>query len=82
MSRKDGKVISSLPISVNWPGVTIPKRHAFVNGCEELIICWGDSISINDGNIESYTVCFILLSNEYLFFFIKSFIYMIPKVIY
>jgi len=58
VSRKDGKVISSLPISIDWPSVTIPKRHAFVNGCEELIICWGDSISINDGNIESYTVCF------------------------
>jgi hypothetical protein len=59
MSGKDGKMISSLPVNIKWPGVTIPKRHVHVNGCEELIICWGDSTSINDGNIESYTVCFL-----------------------
>jgi hypothetical protein len=58
MSRKDGKVVSSLPINVKWPGVTVPEHHVFINGCEELIICWGNSKSINDGNIESYTVCF------------------------
>ncbi|CAF1289625.1 unnamed protein product [Rotaria sordida] len=54
MTQKDQKIISSLPVNVDWPGVTMPKLHAFVNGTEELIICWGDSRSINDGNIESY----------------------------
>ncbi|CAF4381065.1 unnamed protein product [Rotaria sp. Silwood2] len=56
MNRKDKKVIPSFPVRVHWPGVTIPRLHAFVNGTEELIICWGDSKSINDGNIESYTL--------------------------
>ncbi len=60
MSLKDGKVVSSIPIRIHWPGVTMPKHHVFINGCEQLIICWGDSTSINNGNIESYTVCFIL----------------------
>jgi len=59
MNRQDGEDISSIPVNINWPGVTIPKSHAFVNGSDELIVCWGDSISINDGNIESYTVCFM-----------------------
>ncbi|CAF1448107.1 unnamed protein product [Rotaria sp. Silwood1] len=56
MTRKDKKVISSPSVKFKWPGVTIPKLHAFVNGNDELIICWGDSTSINDGNIESYTL--------------------------
>ncbi|CAF3259029.1 unnamed protein product, partial [Rotaria sp. Silwood2] len=56
MNRKDKKVIPTFPVRVHWPGVTIPRLHAFVNGTEELIICWGDSKSINDGNIESYTL--------------------------
>jgi hypothetical protein len=60
MVRKDKKISSSIPVHVNWPGVTIPKSHAFVNGSDELIICWGDSTSINDGNIASYTVCLVL----------------------
>lgn len=56
MERKNRKVTASCPVSVSWPGVTIPKRQTFVNGGDELLIWWGDSISINDGNIESYTV--------------------------
>ncbi|UJR22537.1 hypothetical protein I4U23_025586 [Adineta vaga] len=56
MIRKDQKISSSVPVAVKWPGVTIPKTHANVNGCEELMICWGDSMSINDGNIEFYTL--------------------------
>lgn len=52
----DGKAVSSVPVQVIWPTVTIPKSHAFVNGCEELIISWGDAVSVNDGNIDSYTV--------------------------
>ncbi|CAF1008246.1 unnamed protein product [Adineta steineri] len=56
MIRNDGKKNSSIPVSINWPCVTIPKCHAIVNGSDELIFCWGDSISINDGNIESYTL--------------------------
>jgi hypothetical protein len=61
MTRKDGKVVSSIPISVRWPGVTMPEHHVFINGCEQFIICWGDSTSINNGNIESYTVCFVFI---------------------
>jgi hypothetical protein len=59
MSRKGGENVSSIPISIIWPGVTVPWHHVFINGCEQLIICWGNSKSINDGNIESYTVCCI-----------------------
>lgn len=56
MNLKNGKVAASIPVAVLWPGVTIPEHHVFINGCEQLIICWGDSTSINDGNIQSYTV--------------------------
>jgi hypothetical protein len=62
MSQKNGKMILSLPISISWPGVTLPKRHAYVNGGQEICICWGDSTSINDGNIESYMVCILSLN--------------------
>ena len=53
---KDGRVISSLPVSVRWPGVTFPKQRVFVNGNSEVIITWGESTSISDGSIESFTV--------------------------
>ena len=58
MLRNDGKVVSSVPVHVTWPGVTIPKTQAICHACKELMISWGDSTSINDGNTESYTVCF------------------------
>ncbi|CAF3798157.1 unnamed protein product [Rotaria magnacalcarata] len=60
MYRKDGKTISSIPVMINWPGVTLPKREAFINGSKELIISWENPTSIHDGNVESYTVRFIL----------------------
>ncbi|CAF1177385.1 unnamed protein product [Adineta ricciae] len=56
MLRKDGKIASSVPIHVTWPGVTIPKTQAICHACKELMISWGDSTSINNGNIESYTL--------------------------
>ena len=56
MNLKNGKVAASIPVTVLWPGVTIPEHHVFINGCEQLMICWGDSTSINDGNIQSYIV--------------------------
>ncbi|CAF3881698.1 unnamed protein product [Rotaria magnacalcarata] len=56
MYRKDGKTISSIPVMINWPGVTLPKREAFINGSKELIISWENPTSIHDGNVESYTV--------------------------
>ena len=59
MNLKNGKVAASIPVTVLWPGVTIPEHHVFINGCEQLMICWGDSTSINDGNIQSYIVCLI-----------------------
>lgn len=64
MSRKNGKVISSVPINITWPSVTIPEHHVFINACEQLIICWGNSTSINDGNIESYTVSTSNFNNQ------------------
>lgn len=64
MCRKNGKVIPSPPVSVNWPSVTIPEHHVYINACEQLIICWGNSTSINDGNIESYTVCVHSFNNQ------------------
>ncbi len=86
MIRKDGKTVSSIPISINWPGVTFPAHHVFINGCEQLIICWGDSNSINDGNIESYIVCFVFLfeifQQKIFFLLLNSFIYMILKIVY
>ncbi|CAF3717170.1 unnamed protein product [Rotaria socialis] len=56
MYRKDGKTISSIPVMIKWPGVTLPKREAFINGSKELIISWKNPTSIHDGNVESYTV--------------------------
>ena len=56
MNTKDGKTVSSVPMNVIWPGVTFPDHSVFINGCEELIICWEDPKSISDGSIESYTV--------------------------
>lgn len=61
MLRNDGKIASSVPVHVTWPGVTIPKTQAICHACQELMISWGDSTSINDGNIESYTVCFVFV---------------------
>lgn len=56
MNTKDGKTASSVPVSIVWPGVSFPDHHVFINGCQELIICWGNPKSISDGTIESYTV--------------------------
>jgi hypothetical protein len=64
MVGKDGRMISSLPVNVSWPGVTLPKQKVFVNGNNEVIITWGDSTSISDASIESYIVR-ILLNNSH-----------------
>ena len=56
MIRKDGRMIASLPIVFKWPAVTLPKREVVVNGNDEIIITWQDSLSINNAQIESFTV--------------------------
>lgn len=56
MIDKKRRMTASLPILMKWPAVTLPKRQVVVNGNTEIIITWEDSISINDGEIESYTV--------------------------
>ena len=80
MSKKNGKAIASIPVSVVWPGVSEPEHHVFVNGSNQLIICWGDSKSINDGNIESYTVCFFIQKEKLIIFLFYSFLCMILNV--
>ena len=56
MIRKNGKAASSASLLIRWPGVTLPRCQITVNGQDEAIVSWGDSVSINHGEIESYTV--------------------------
>ena len=56
MIGTNARVLSSASLLIPWPGVTLPSCHIFVNGQDEAIISWGESTSINDGEIESYTV--------------------------
>ena len=56
MIDKGGRMFASVPITMKWPAVTLPKQKVIVNGNDEILISWGDSISINDAKIDSFTV--------------------------